>query len=155
MAAIISRERPDTVDAAALIAELDAELALVYATENRHGFSVERLLAEDVAFFVARENGVPVACGGVKVHPEAYAEIKRMFVRPAWRGRGLSRFVLEHLVSHARARGIAVVRLETGIHQSTAIRLYESSGFAPTTAFGEYVGDGISLFYEKRFGSES
>ena len=155
MTASIARERPDSPDARALIAELDAELEVLYARENRHGFSVEQLIADGVAFFVARDDGTPVACGGVKIYSGDYGEIKRMFVRPGFRGRGLSRLMLEHLVKHVRDEGLAVVRLETGIHQAAAIRLYESSGFARRAAFGEYVDDAVSLFYERGVDADS
>jgi len=154
MTLTIARDRPDGADARALIAELDAELEPLYATESRHGYSVEKLIAEDVAFFVARENGVPVACGGVKLYPADYAEIKRMFVRPASRGRGISRRMLEHLMAHAQAEGLQRVRLETGIHQTAAIRLYESAGFRRCKAFGAYVEDPVSLFYERLVAGE-
>jgi putative acetyltransferase len=54
MPAIIARERPDTLDAIGLITELEAVLEPFYPPESRHGFSVDKLLAEDVAFFVLR-----------------------------------------------------------------------------------------------------
>lgn len=154
MPVTIALERPDTADARALIDELDAELRQIYAPESRHGYSVAKLMSEHVDFFVAREHDVPVACGGVKLCAQDYAEVKRMFVRPRFRGRGLSHRMLEHLVEHARERGVRLVRLETGIHQTAAIRLYESRGFRRIPPFGEYVEDPVSLCYEKRLGGE-
>src|SRR5215208_5225998 len=59
MPAIITRERPDTSDAISLINELEAHLEARYPSESRHGLSVERLLAEDVAFFLLRTHGTP------------------------------------------------------------------------------------------------
>ena len=84
-----------------------------------------------------------------------YAEIKRMYVRPAFRGRGLGRLMLEHLVAHARAQGLSVVRLETGIHQREAIALYESSGFRRIGPFGPYTDDPVSRCYEKTIAADS
>jgi len=81
-----------------------------------------------------------------------YAEIKRMYVRPAFRGRGLGRLMLEHLVAHARAQGLGVVRLETAIHQREAIALYESGGFRRIGPFGPYTDDPLSRCYEKSSG---
>ena len=150
MAIVISQERPDTPDAAALIAELDAHLASLYAIESRHGFSVEKLLRDGVAFFVSRDDGRPAGCGGVLLVEQAYAEIKRMYVRPAFRGRGLGRRMLDHLVAHATERGLTVIRLETGIHQQEAIALYERSGFRRIPPFGPYRDDPVSRCYEKR-----
>src|SRR3954470_22082118 len=63
--AIITEERPDTADAMALILELESHLATRYPQESRHGFSVEKLIRDGVAFFVARLDSVPVGCGGV------------------------------------------------------------------------------------------
>ena len=145
----ITEERPDTADAQALIEELDAHLAPLYSRESRHGFSVEKLLRERVVFFVTRSDGRAAGCGGVMVVGREYAEIKRMYVRPAFRGHGLGRLMLEHLVAYARAHGIGVVRLETGIHQREAIALYESGGFKRIGPFGPYTDDPVSRCYEK------
>ena len=150
MTVLISAESPDTADARRLVAELDAELEPLYARESRHGYSVDKLLAEGVSFFVTRKNGRAVGCGGIKLFGYEYAEIKRMYVRPRWRGTGLSKLMLDHLTSHARAHGIALLRLETGIHQRSAIALYEHAGFQRVAPFGEYVEDPVSLCYERQ-----
>ena len=150
MSAIITPERPDTADARALIAELEAQLEPLYPRESRHGYSVERLLAEGVAFFLIRENGVPAGCGGVKLVGSEYAEIKRMYVRPQFRGTGLAQLMLSHLTDYARGQGIGLLRLETGIHQRAAIGLYERVGFRRIPPFGEYQEDPLSRCYEKR-----
>ena len=146
---MITSERPDTVEAQALIQELEGELAPFYPSESRHGYSIERLLAEGVAFFLIREEGVPAGCGGVKLVGREYGEIKRMYVRPQFRGLGLARQMLDHLADHAKNQGIRVLRLETGIHQRDAIRLYEGMGFQRIPPFGEYKEDPLSRFYEK------
>jgi len=145
----ITLEHPASPDAADLIAELDAHLEPLYPTESRHGFSVDRLVADSVAFFVVREDGAAAACGGVKLFGVEYGEIKRMYVRPRFRGLGLARLMLDHLAEYARSRGVALLRLETGVHQRDAIRLYERAGFRRIPHFGEYADDPLSLFYEK------
>ncbi len=150
MSIIITPERPDTIDAMALIAELEAELAPLYPTESRHGYSVEKLLAEGVAFFLIRENDMPAGCGGVKLVGTKYAEVKRMYVRPQFRGLGLAKLMLNHLSDYAQSHGVRLLRLETGIHQRTAISLYEQMGFQRISPFGEYKEDALSRFYEKR-----
>jgi ribosomal protein S18 acetylase RimI-like enzyme len=150
----ITEGRPDTPDARALIEELEAHLATLYPRASRHGFSVEKLLRERVAFFVSRDDGQAAGCGGVMIVGSEYAEIKRMYVRPAFRGRSLGRLMLEHLVAHARAQGVGVVRLETGIHQHEAIALYESSGFRRIGPFGPYTDDPLSRCYEKAIAAE-
>jgi GNAT superfamily N-acetyltransferase len=145
----ITRERPDTADAMLLIGKLEAVLRPHYAPESRHGYSVEKLVRENVHFFVLRAEGEPAGCGGIQFYP-AFGELKRMFVRQRWRGGGLGRALLEHLAAHARANGRHLLRLETGIHQHEAIRLYERWGFARIAAFPPYRPDPVSVFYEKR-----
>jgi GNAT superfamily N-acetyltransferase len=150
MAAVISPEHPASPDAASLIAELDAHLEPLYPRESRHGFSVQKLIADSVAFFVIRAGGVPAGCGGIKLFGAEYGEIKRMFVRPDFRGAGLGKLMLDHLAAYAKAHGVGVLRLETGIHQHAAIRLYEREGFQRIPPFGPYTDDPVSRCYEKR-----
>jgi GNAT superfamily N-acetyltransferase len=149
---VITRESPDTTDAIVLIDELEGHLAPRYPTESRHGFSVEKLLAEDVPFFVLRHEGTPAGCGGVKLFGTAYGELKRMYVRPQFRGLGFGRLLLDHLAGFALAQGVTLLRLETGIYQREAIALYERMGFRRIPPFGEYREDPLSLFYEKQIG---
>jgi len=151
----ITPERPDTPDAQALIAELESELAPLYPSESRHGYSVEKLLAENVAFFLIREDGKPAGCGGVKLVGTEYGELKRMYVRPQFRGLGLARLILDHLAEYTQRHGIRILRLETGIHQQAAIRLYERMGFEQIPPFGEYREDPRSRFYEKYIDREA
>ena len=146
----IGRERPDAPDAAALVEELESELAEHYPVESRHGYSVQKLIAQGVLFFVLRCDDRPAGCGGIQFVGSEYGELKRMFVRPEFRGRGLSKIILEHLIAVARERGVALVRLETGIHQHAAIALYEGSGFYQIPPFGPYREDPVSRCYEKR-----
>jgi GNAT superfamily N-acetyltransferase len=146
---MVTAERPDTPDAIALITELEATLEPLYPQESRHGLSVERLIAEAVPFFVLRSNQVAASCGGVKLFGTAYGEIKRMYVRPQFRGQGFAKLMLNHLSDYAWAQGITLLRLETGIHQHEAIGLYEGLGFHRIPPFGDYKEDPLSLFYEK------
>ena len=150
MEATITPERPDTADARALIDELEAHLATLYPRESRHGYSVEKLLAQGVAFFLVRDNGTPVGCGGIQLFGTDYGELKRMYVRPQFRGLGFAKLMLDHLADYARSRGVRLLRLETGIHQHAAIGLYERAGFQSIPPFGEYRDAPLSKFYEKR-----
>lgn len=151
MATTIVQERADSPDAMALVAELDAYLIPLYPIEAHYGYDVEKLLQQDVAFFVIRVDGVTAGCGGVQLFGTDYGEVKRMYVRPAFRGRGLARLMLQHLCAYVLERGIGLLRLETGTRQLEALGLYESYGFRRCPAFGDYPADGpYNLFYELR-----
>jgi putative acetyltransferase len=170
MTVTISLEAPDSPDARALIAELDAVLMPMYDVSDRHGYSVDKLKRQRVHFFVIRCDGEAAGCGGVQIFtakagsvpstPSAssvssvdFGELKRMYVRPRFRGQGLGRTLVDHLIGVVRAHGIDVVRLETGIHQTEAIALYERCGFRRIPPFGDYFESPVSVCYEKRLTS--
>ena len=137
----------------ALIAELEEALAAEYPPEQRHGLSIDAIFQPNVRFFVARVDGQAVGCGGVALLGD-FAEVKRMYVRPQARGRGVADAVLARLEAEARAAGLAVLRLETGDRQLAAMRFYERAGFRPCAAFGAYAAMAASaiatsVFYEK------
>ena len=155
----IRKEHPGTKAARMLIGELDAYLDPLYPAESQHGYGIEKLVAQRVEFFVLYEDEAPAACGGVqffgdpKGADESYGEIKRMYVRPEFRGRGYAKQMLKHLEELATAKGFSKVRLETGISQPEAIGLYERNGYYKIPPFGDYWDDPLSFFYEKTLGS--
>jgi putative acetyltransferase len=150
MSTIITQERPDSADAMQLIDELHTLLSReMYPDESRHGYSVDKLLRDGVAFFVTRHDEIPAGCGGIKLYSTEYGEVKRMYVRPQYRGLGLGKLMLDHLAQYARERQISTLRLETGIYQTKAISLYERYGFQRRGPFGEYKDDPLSIYFEK------
>lgn len=154
MSTIIQPERPDTPDAIQLIDELEAYLSPMYPQESRHGYSVEKLIKQGVVFFVTRHDDTVAGCGGVQIFGTEYAEVKRMYVRPQFRGLGLAQQMLDRLAQQAHSQGVDTLRLETGIHQHEAIRLYEKYGFQRRAPFGEYTDDPLSIYYEKKIVSD-
>jgi GNAT superfamily N-acetyltransferase len=113
--------------------------------------------AADVSVvLVARDDdGTAVGCGALRALGGDVAEVKRMFVVPAARGRGVSKLLLAGLEDAARARGWTTLRLETGPRQPEAIALYEGAGYRAIPAFGAYVEEpdaGCSLYYERVLG---
>jgi putative acetyltransferase len=150
MAIVITPERPDSPDAKALIDELTAYLIPLAPPESQHGYSVEKMLARNVAFFVMRSDNEPAGCGGLELFGDDYGEIKRMYVRPKFRGQGMAKLMVNHLCDHARANGVHLVRLETGSMMTDANGLYERMGFSRIPHFGEYREDPLSNFYEKK-----
>lgn len=158
MTITIASERPDSTDGLALISELDGVLNPLYAPDDRHGYNVAKLLQPGVTFFLVRSDGAAAGCGGVHIFPASahdvqYGELKRMFVRPQFRGLGLGRKLVEHMEQFVHQQGVHVLRLETGIYQTEAIALYEKMGFRRIQPFGEYRVTDVSLCYEKQLSS--
>lgn len=147
----ISEVAPDSAEAIQLIGELDDHLMVhPYPAQSRHAFSVEKLLRERVVFFITRYEEELAGCGGIKIFDAEYAEVKRMYVRPAFRGKGLGKAMLGCLADYARQQDLAILRLETGIYEVEAIGLYQGWGFERRAPFGEYVEDPMSVYLEKR-----
>ena len=109
--------------------------------------------ADDIAVvLVARDDdGTPVGCGALRPLEPGAAELKRMYVVPAARGRGVSRLLLVALEAEAAARGWTTLRLETGTRQPAAVGLYTAAGYRPVEAFGHYVTDDTddSLYFAR------
>jgi putative acetyltransferase len=145
----IAIENPDQPDIVALLRAADDWYATLYPAESNHLLDVSTLQQPDIAFFVAREDGELLGFGAVADRGD-YAEIKRMYLAPAARGRKLGRRILETLETHAAQNGRSCCRLETGVHQPEAIGLYRSSGYRDVGPFGDYRPDPLSLFMEKR-----
>ena len=139
----------DSDDARRLIAELDAELNRRYPALPVHGLAAEDGADPRLTFLIARVAGEPAGCGASRHLEPGVLEIKRMYVRDAFRGRGIARAILSELERRARDAGAVALRLETGARQPEAIALYLSEGFVEIPLFGEYVGDALSRCFEK------
>lgn len=136
-----------------LLVELDAELSVGYEPHQRHALSLDALFKPEVRFFAAYRDGAAVGCGGVAFLGD-FAELKRMYCRPAVRGQGVAPALLTQIETTARDAGFTILRLETGVHQHAAIRFYERSGFRARGPFGAYAAMApeaiaLSAFFEK------
>ncbi|MCW2581569.1 MAG: Acetyltransferase family protein [Klenkia sp.] len=131
----------------------DAQQAELRERYDGRGESGTPPTADDVALvlLLSEDDGTPVGCGALRPLGPGAAELKRMYVVPAARGRGLSRLVLTGLEAAAAQRGWRTLRLETGPLQHEAIALYERSDYRPIEAFGHYRDepDEWSRYYEK------
>jgi GNAT superfamily N-acetyltransferase len=87
------------------------------------------------SFLVGYEDGAAICCGGIKRLPDGACEIKRMYVVPVARGRGVAKELLEALEDEARGLGYTVARLDTGPHQPHAERMYRAAGYADVGNF--------------------
>ena len=144
------REEPyDGPVAQQLIAEVQQEYVVRYGSPDTTPVDPAEFAPPDGRFVVGYLDTTPVAMGGVRRIDDADVEIKRMYVVPDQRGRGLSRVVLAHLESLARDLGATRVLLETGQKQPEAMRLYESSGYERVEGFGHYRCEPDSVSYAK------
>jgi putative acetyltransferase len=152
----ITRALSATPDVIELVTELETELSANYPPEQRHGLSLDKLFQPHIHFMVARQDGHGVGCGGIAFYP-GFAELKRFYVRPDLRGRGIADTILRQLADVAAANGHSLLRLETGTEQQAALRFYERSGFVRCGAFEPYASMpanaiATSIFMEKALG---
>ncbi|MFE0755571.1 GNAT family N-acetyltransferase [Inquilinus sp. NPDC058860] len=148
-ATLIAPEPPRQDAVLDLIRQSDALMASLYPAESNHMLDIESLEQPEVRFFVARREGRVVGCGALTVGTGGRAELKRMFVDPATRGLKVGRDLLARIEDEARALGVRLIQLETGIHQPEAIGLYRRFGYRDRGPFGGYGPDPLSLFMEK------
>ena len=142
----------DPPEVLTLIQALNAELMQRYPEEGANHF---RLDPQDVApgrgvFLVAYVDGEAVACGATRLYDTHPSEIKRMYVIPEYRGRGIAGRLLNELERHAQALGARELVLETGDRQPEAIALYSRAGFTRIPLFGEYLDSPLSVCMGKR-----
>jgi GNAT superfamily N-acetyltransferase len=133
-----------------LIDEVQQEYVTRYGGRDQSAIDAEQFAAPYGAFFVATAHGEPIGCGGLRRHDEGIVELKRMFVRSAFRRRGYARQLLRALEDRARSSGYHTVILETGLAQPEAIALYTSEGYTPVTGFGHYKDAPLSRSFAKQ-----
>ncbi len=143
----IAAEPFDSAEARRLVAALDAGLSERYPPEQRFGpnLKAEHLEEGRGTFLVAREGDRAVGCGAIRLLDPATAEVKRMYVEPEQRGRGVGLAILAALEAAARQLGVRRLVLETGVHQEAAISLYRRAGFTRIDCWGEYASSPASV----------
>ncbi len=136
----IAREELTADVSRALIDSLNAELRGVYPEPGSTHFHLDPQEVADGrgAFLVVFQGGTPVGCGALRLLDAHTAELKRMYVAPAERGKGLGRHLLAALEGEARALGVTRLVLETGVRQAAALALYRATGFRSIPLYGEY-----------------
>ncbi len=141
-------DHPDSVK---LIADLQQVFVERYGDEDVTPVDPAQFAAPLGYFVVGYLDGVPVSCGGWRVHSElaGAVEIKRMYVADSLRGRGLSRLILTNLEDTAREAGHQRMVLETGLRQPEAIGLYIATGYERIDNFGVYRDHPESVCYGK------
>ena len=114
-----------------------------------HFLDIEALKGPTVTFWSVRDNQAVAGCGALKELDSQHGEIKSMRTHPNYLRKGVARLLVDHIISTAKLRGYRRLSLETGSGDAfePAIRLYESRGFVPCSAFGGYTENPFSRFY--------
>lgn len=147
---LVRSERYDGSDAQVLIAELQREYLDRYGGPDETEVEPEEFSPPTGRFLVAYVDGLAVGCGGFRRLADGVAEVKRMYVRRTWRGRGLARQLLAALEGSITDAGYREVRLMTGAAQPEAIGLYRTSGYLEAAAgYGIYKDEAGARFFSK------
>ncbi|MCU0408561.1 MAG: GNAT family N-acetyltransferase [Bacteroidales bacterium] len=145
----VIRSNPSDPDFIKLIGLLDEELALIDGDE--HDFYSQFNTIENIAYVaIAYDNGHPVGCGALKEFDDSAAEIKRMYVEPLYRNKGVGTRILMKLEDWAFELGYRFCVLETGLRQPDAIALYEKNSYLRIPNWGQYAGKTNSVCFSKK-----
>lgn len=145
---------PDSLTDPRVLALLQMHLDDMYKwspAESVHAMPAERLRQDDVSFFSAWDGDKLAGCGAIKHLDESHGELKSMRAAPEYRGKGVGKAILLHLLAVARKRGYSRVSLETGRPEPfhAAQNLYRAHGFVECPPFGDYVSDDFSMCMTK------
>jgi putative acetyltransferase len=131
-----------------LVKLLDADLRIKDGDD--HAFYAQFNKLDKINHVIlALFESVPVGCGAFKTYSEQTVEIKRMFVHPDFRGRGIAQQILKGLEKWATEIGSQICVLETGQKQSDAIQLYLKMGYQKIPNYGQYEGIENSICMKK------
>lgn len=131
-----------------LVKALDADLAIRDGAEHNFYAQFNKIdLIKHV--IVAYENDEVVGCGALKEFTHDKMEVKRMYVKPTHRGKGIASIILKKLENWCKELGYKKCLLETGKKQPEAIRLYEKNNYKLIPNFGQYANVENSLCFEK------
>lgn len=142
------RTNSGNTDFQKLVKELDTDLRIRDGEE--HSFYSQFNSIDTIKYAVlAFENGLPAGCGAIKEFSAGTMEVKRMYVPPAYRGKGIAKAILLELENWAFELGNNRLILETGKRQPEAIGLYLKNGYAVIPNYGQYENVENSLCFEK------
>ena len=146
----IKRSDSDDKDFQCLVTLLDQDLKIRDGDEHSFydQFNKVDMIKNVVVYY---ENNLPVACGAFKQYDENTVEIKRMYVKNEYRGKGIGVIILTELEAWASELNYTSAILETGKKQPEAIRLYQKSGYILIPNFGQYENVENSVCMKKIF----
>jgi putative acetyltransferase len=144
----LERTTSDNEDFRLLISELDKELRSRYE-EKQAIYDQYNIIENNRNVVIAYKDEMPVGCGCFKKFDDRSVEIKRMFVKPEYRGQKIAASILQELENWAIEFNISGTILETGIKQHEAIHLYRKSGYIVVENYGPYKGLPESICMQK------
>lgn len=147
---MITLKRTDSsnADFQQLVVELDRYLAITDGDE--HAFYAQYNKSDDLKYVVVAYDGnTPIACGAIKNYTDDVMEVKRMYVAPSARGKGLASLVLKELENLTAQSAHKKCLLETGVKQLEAIHLYQKNGYKIIPNYGQYQNATNSVCFEK------
>lgn len=137
-------------DLVRLVSELDAFQSELYPAESNHCLDLSAVSDEQLRCVIVRdEGGAPAGCGALLFHEDGSAEIKRVYIRPEYRGMKLGEQIVSAIEGIASEKNSRLLQLETGIQQQPAIALYRRCGYEICDAFPPYKADPLSVFMRK------
>lgn len=131
-----------------LVQKLDDYQISLYGRARCNLEPVERLMETQSLLLGAYDRDMLVGIGAIRFFT-TYAEVKRMYVEPAHRNRGIAFDILCELENYACYKGTTQVCLETGRLQLEAIRLYRKAGYHEIIQYGDYSPNNVSLYFRK------
>jgi GNAT superfamily N-acetyltransferase len=151
MSITLRRTSSDDPQFIALVRLLDAELADRDGEE--HGFYAQFNKIDHIRHVILALDGErALGCGAIKAFDEHSMEVKRMYVLPEARQRGIASQVLAALESWARELGFSQTVLETGSRQTEAVAMYDRNGYGRIPNYGQYIGVTNSICFAKQLG---
>ncbi len=133
-----------------LVKLLDAELAIRDGEEDHAFYDQFNKITSIKHCIVLYSDEEALGCGALKAFDANTAEVKRMFVKADQRGKSLAVAILTELETWAKELGFERCILETGFKQPEAIALYKKCGYQVMENYGQYVGVGTSICFEKK-----
>lgn len=144
----IKRTNANDVDFQKLVVELDKELAIRDGEDHAFYAQFNKIAVLKYAV-VLYENDIAVGCGAIREYETNTIEIKRMFVIPEKRGKGIASVILKELEKWTLELGFEKCILETGMNQPEAISLYNKNNFVVIKNYGQYAEIYNSVCFEK------
>jgi putative acetyltransferase len=133
-----------------IIKDIDDLMNSLYPQESNQLLPIDELKKSNVYFIGVMKNNDILGCGAIvsQNNDGLYGELKRIYVKPKYRGQGVSKIIMQQLIAHAKDSQLPIIRLEAGIKQPEALTLYSKLGFKERNEFGNYKYDPLSIYME-------